>query len=436
MNDRYAVVMTGQRAAILIDGLDEVGVATERVRFFSIDGFKIWLANRRALRRGRWTSHADIWLEHPHRRQYRGIEFTPAPPGETAASAGFFNLWRGFDVAPKHAPALSAPWFDHVRDNVAGGDDTLYEWVVSWFAWIVQKPRQRLGVSLALRGGQGVGKTITGKIFGALFPANYFLIDEPRYLTGQFNAHLASCLFLQADEGFWAGDKQAEGRLKGLITGDFQMIEYKGVDPVRLPNYVSLMISSNEEWVVPAGLRERRFAVIDVNPAKIQDHTYFAALDTCYSKPEARASLLWELLHWKIDEKALRKVPSTEALWTQKLRSFDSYTGWLLELLGEGALVPGADWPPYVECGDLHAHYLKRCERLGMRHPLSRDSFGIRLHRTLPDVRRAQKNGRRWCYLLPGLEVARAAFCRDVDYSVDWVGAGSFEMVGAEGEMA
>mgnify|MGYP000856866344 CR=1 FL=1 len=51
-----------------------------------------------------------------------------------------------------------------------------------------------------------------------------------RYLVGQFNAHLASCLFLQADEGFWAGDKQAEGRLKGLITSEYQMIELKGVD--------------------------------------------------------------------------------------------------------------------------------------------------------------------------------------------------------------
>ena len=53
-------------------------------------------------------------------------------------------------------------------------------------------------------------------------------------MTGQFNAHMASCLLLQADEAVWAGDKAAEGRLKGLITSPIQQIEAKGVDPIRL----------------------------------------------------------------------------------------------------------------------------------------------------------------------------------------------------------
>ena len=259
-----------------------------------------------------------------------------------------------------------------------------------------------------------------------LFRSNYFLIDDPRYLTGQFNSHLASCLFLQADEGFWAGDKTAEGRLKGLVTSDFQMIEYKGVDPIRLPNYVNLMISSNEEWVVPAGLRERRFAVIDMGNARLQDTAYFKKLDETYQQPEAKAALLAALLAWPIDEKALRKVPVTEALWTQKLRSFDSFMGWLSELLMEGAFVVGGEWPEYSECQDVHGHYLKRCEKLGLRHPLSTDSFGRRLRSILPDIRRAQKNGKKWCYVLPDLGAARATLSETVDFQINWSGDGSF----------
>ena len=317
--------------------------------------------------------------------------------------------------------------------DLEGGE--FYDWIVSWFAFMVQHPRQRLGKALVLRGGQGVGKTITGKIVGSLFQANHFLVDDPRYVVGQFNHYFASCLFLQVDEGFWAGDKQAEGRLKGLITSEFQMIEYKGVDPIRLPNYVSVMVSSNEEWVVPAGPRERRFAVFDVGSTKIQDQKYFAALDACYREPAARAALLYELANWKIDEKALRRVPSTEALWHQKLRSFDSYQGWLAGLLIEGGLGHGADWPEFLECADLHANYLKRCERLGLRHPLSPDSFGIRLRKTMPGVKRAQRNGRKWCYLLPTLEAARERFAQDVDYEVPWTEEGSF-MVSSEQEEA
>ena len=428
MNKRYAVVIMGQRAAILMDSSEDVGGQIERIRFMNVDAFRLWLANKKIWAGSKLMGQADLWLEDYRRRQYRGMEFMPAPPGRDETRDGFFNLWRGFEVAPAANPDLAKPWLDHVLENVVAGDAKLYQWVVSWFAWMVQHPRKRSGVSLALRGGMGSGKTITGKIFGSLFPANYFLIDDPRYLTGQFNSHLASCLFLQADEGFWAGDKTAEGRLKGLVTSDFQMIEYKGIDPIRLPNYVNLMISSNEEWVVPAGLRERRFAVIDMATTHMQDTGYFKKLDELYQKPEAKAALLAALAAWPIDEQALRKVPNTEALWTQKVRSFDSFMGWLLELLSEAAFVAGGEWPLYHECHEVHNHYLKRCEKLGLRHPLSSHSFGRRLRSILPDVRRAQKGGKKWCYVLPELNAARQTLSREVDYLINWDGDGSFEI--------
>jgi len=49
-----------------------------------------------------------------------------------------------------------------------------------------------------------------------------------------------------------------EGVLKDLITGDTLMIEPKGINPIEYPNYTRMMITSNEGWVVPAGMFERR----------------------------------------------------------------------------------------------------------------------------------------------------------------------------------
>ena len=98
---------------------------------------------------------------------------------------------------------------------------------------MAQRPRERIGVARAARR-DGSGKTVVGEHSGALIPHHYFLVDDPRHVTGQFNAHMASCLLLQADEAVWAGDKAAEGRLKGLITSPIQQIEAKGVDPIRL----------------------------------------------------------------------------------------------------------------------------------------------------------------------------------------------------------
>ncbi len=46
----------------------------------------------------------------------------------------------------------------------------------------------------------GTGKSTIGEVMGSLIASHYFLVDDPRYLVGQFNAHMASCLLLQADE--------------------------------------------------------------------------------------------------------------------------------------------------------------------------------------------------------------------------------------------
>src|SRR6202012_6141298 len=112
---------------------------------------------------------------------------------------------------------------------------------------------ERAGTTLVMSGLMGTGKTVAGGVIGSLLASHYFLVAPPRYLVGQFNAHMASCLLLQIDEGFWAGDKAAEGHLKGLVTSKKQMIEAKGIDPIRIDNYVRLLFSSNSEWVIPAG---------------------------------------------------------------------------------------------------------------------------------------------------------------------------------------
>jgi hypothetical protein len=132
---------------------------------------------------------------------------------------------------------------DHLRNNVCQGSNKLYHWVSGWFAQIVQRPQQKIGTSLVLRGKQGVGKTKVGEVIGSLLGSHYVLAPEPRFITGRFNAHLIPCLLLHADEGFWAGDKQAEGKLKNLENGDWLCSSVLGSHkcfPAALRNYIVL----------------------------------------------------------------------------------------------------------------------------------------------------------------------------------------------------
>jgi hypothetical protein len=138
---------------------------------------------------------------------------------------------------------------------VCSGDEALFAWVMGWFAQLVQRPDRtssgRRSCSAARRAPARRSSA------GSSAPArpHYALVADSRYIVGRFNAHLANCLMLQLDEATWGGDHAAAGKLKDLITGDYQYIEYKGKEPVTRANYVRLLVTGNNNWLVPAGSR-------------------------------------------------------------------------------------------------------------------------------------------------------------------------------------
>lgn len=436
LNREWAVVLVGQQAVMLRHRPDRP--PRERVQIVSVRAFETWTANRVVLvedkkKRGEFKEvpMSRLWLRDPNRRQFEGLTFAPAAIPEEAAEItppAHFNLWQGFEVEPKAGGAFD-PFLDHLMENVCDGSEELFLWLTGWMAHMVQRPRERLGTAVALRGGQGSGKTIVGRTLGRLFEAHYALVDDPRYVTGNFNSHLEATLLLQADEGFWAGDKTAEGRLKGLITSDVQMIERKGVDAIRLDNYVRLLITSNEDWVVPAGKDERRFAVFDVAPKRAQDHDYFRNIERTMADPRNRAGLLHYLLTLPLDDGDLRQVPRTRGLLDQKVRSLKPVEAWWLERLREGCQLPGdGQWRPWVATHRLLAAYQAAADRVGVRRKSFETEFGMELRRLAPGVERVQRreaddmgvSRRSWGYDFPSLEDARAAFEAALGQRLDW----------------
>nr|WP_246340053.1 primase-helicase family protein [Ancylobacter tetraedralis] len=274
----------------------------------------------------------------------------------------------------------------------------------------------------------GTGKTKIGEVIGGLISAHYFAVDDPRYVTGQFNAHMASCIFLQAEEAVWAGDKAAEGRLKGLVTSKFQMIEAKGIDPIRIDNFVRLLMTSNEDWVVPAGKDERRFCVLDVHPRCAQNTDYFREMDEELDNG-GREALLHDLLHFDLSTVDLRKIPRTEGLLEQKLRSLDSVESWWFERLTTGTTTrTGEYWLTEISADVMFSDYLDASEKIGIRRKAEATAVGMKLRKLVPGIKRTRLTWevaagvfkRTWCYVLPELDACREAFVTELGQPVDW----------------
>jgi hypothetical protein len=286
------------------------------------------------------------WLKWTGRRTYRHLELAPNQPAEL--DNGNYNLWQGWGVMP--ARGRWDRMRDHIEAVLAGGDATAADYILKWSAWAVQNPGLPAKVALVLRGGKGAGKGAFLSAMRTLFGAHGLQIYNRAHLVGSFNAHLRNCLFLFADEAFWAGDKQGESVLKGLITEHVVVIEQKGVDGIAWPNRLKVAMAANNAWVVPASADERRYAVFDVSDSRKQDHAYFDALHE-----EMRAggleAMLWDLLTMNVGAWSPRLVPQTKALQDQKDLSMSPLMEWWYGLLtGDGELrfeQHPKDWPAH-----------------------------------------------------------------------------------------
>ena len=437
MNREWALVLMGSKAVVFRSQPD--ALLEDQQRMLSIEAFNAWFSNRftefpAADGKIKHVTWAKAWQLHPNRRQYGGLEFHP-DPNNKPGTPGYLNLWSGLAVVPatKPDPRRYATFRDHLLNNVCSGNEQWFKWVFGFFAHIVQKPRERIGTALVLRGLMGSGKSKVGEIMGALYPRHYFMVDDPRYVTGQFNAHMASCLLLQADEAVWAGDKAAEGRLKGLITAPIQQIEAKGIDAVRLKNYVRLIMTSNEDWVVPAGKDERRFTVLDVHPRCAQHHDYFREMDAEMAAG-GMAHLLGDLMAFDLDSINLRQVLRTDALLEQKIRSLDSVESWWFERLQSGVTTRhGSVWQQEIPITTLFDDYIATSDKIGVRRKQEETVFGMKLRKLLPQLDRQRRmtdvtsergdtyTKRTWCYVLPSLGQARERFVAAVGQTVKWV---------------
>jgi hypothetical protein len=420
INEDYAMVLAGNKAAVMkFEG--------NEFRLIQVAAFIQWFANQQIVAGKKVMSKADYWSNHPKRRQYEGIEFEPGKEGRR----GYYNLWRGYSVEPKSGGC--SLFLAHLKDNVAQGDAYLFHWVVAWFAHIFQHPSAKIGNSLALRGKQGAGKTIVGQIIGSLIKDHYRLVADPRYVTGQFNAHMVSLLLLQADEAFWAGDKRALGKLKDLITGEMHPIEYKGIDPIWVKNHIRLLATSNEDFVVPAGFDERRFAMLDIGDTHAQDHGYFAAIIEQMNKG-GREALLHHLLHVDLSAVDLRTIPKTTALVEQIIEAMTTEQAWWFDTLKSGLLPWGTNKGNTCSVRKLFDRYIRHAQRQGARRRAIETKIGMFLHKYVgSDLRGDQRThyavmdkrgdifheyGR--FYEFPPLSKCRERFARMMNQDIVW----------------
>ena len=187
----------------------------------------------------------------------------------------------------------------HMLNVLCSGNQKHFDYLIRLMAWGVQHLDKPLGVAVALLGPQGAGKGIFARTYGKFYGKHFSHITHGDQLLGRFNASIGNACAIFLDEAVWAADKKGEGTLKALITEPTLQLEAKFRDPITVENRLRIMIASNSEWAVPAGIGDRRWFVLNVvdTYAGTKNPGYWKAL---YAELEngGEAAMLFDLLKW------------------------------------------------------------------------------------------------------------------------------------------
>ena len=376
LNDQYAVIANLGGKCRIVSKIFDASLRRHRITFQTFDDFSNSCMHRQIQEGNRSVPQGRWWLKHPLRRQYPSITF--APERETEA----YNLWRGFGV--DEVAGDCSLLLNHIRDVLCCGNLAVYEMLLDQFANWTQRPDQVGGVAIVMRGGEGAGKGIVATAIGRLFGDHYLHITNANHLVGNFNSHLRDCVCLFADEAFFAGDRRHASMLKSLVTEPTLAIEGKGIDVEPAPNYIHLIMSSNDKWVVPASHDSRRYFVLDVSGKHIGDRAYFDALIKQLYEERGLEALLYMLRHREITSD-LKKIPQTAGLQMQRELSYSLEESWWEEKLIDAEILRGCgEWHLAVGKSDLQDDYFSHAQRVRAQHPMNATALGLFLQEALP----------------------------------------------------
>lgn len=344
------------------------------------------------------TPLGNYWLKWSERAAVSRIVFDDPANVEPEA----INIYRGPGIEP-----AAGDWsrlLRHINEIICSDDPEAAEWVLDWCAHMFQKPWQKPGTCLVLRGEEGTGKGIFGRLLADLWGAHGRHLTTAHALVSNFNGHLAGAMFIFADEALFAGDPRIKGSLKGFITEPRVLIEPKGVDAFSMNNPARVLMATNEDWSVPADISARRFTVLDVSSKCAGNTGYFTALRREIADGGA-AAFLHDMLRREITGD-VSLMFNTEALSEQKVLSLPPVSRWWVDVVraaregdkkaerGDPRKMPPVPatfsigmWPLFIRMSTLHQAFTES-NRGGW--PVSSQIFGKTLYKLCPSLRQVR----------------------------------------------
>lgn len=299
--------------------------------FFSIKDAEMHFLNCTVTLGPSPTPFFDIWKKLIDRKQVSQVGWFPHTINSPEIPEDTLNIFTKFlhpvDANFKIDMNLINPWLHHIEYVWADKDARVYNYLLNWFAYIVQKC-QKTGVNIVIKSiREGAGKNILtdficNHVLGSEFTRQFSDLDS---LLGKFNASAEKSMLTVLDEvGSHGAAFKNHNRLKDLTTRVLMPVERKGMDSYMAVDRNSNIFSSNDDWIMKLGTSDRRNLCIEASSIYIDNTDYWAKLMSVNNK-DAGLNFFHYLLERDISCFNPRVIPMTD--WKRSLldKSTDPY---------------------------------------------------------------------------------------------------------------
>jgi len=250
----------------------------------------------------------DLWKNDINRKEFEKFEFLPgikAPPH-------LYNLFRGFKVKPKQNDALIERWL-YLIYLVANKDEAVKNWLLDYLAHLFQKPYEKPGVAIVVKGKKGSGKDTPFDKIGELLCDMFYNTGTPeKSVFSSFNGMMMRNLLVKFEEATYGNGKTYEETLKYFITTPTLDIQKKGKDQFNVKNYSRFIFTTNNDIPVIVSDDERRYCLIQTSDEKRGDRAFWNETYAIMKQEGFNEALMHFLLNRDISKFEARNYPKTD----------------------------------------------------------------------------------------------------------------------------
>lgn len=252
------------------------------------------------------------WLRDENMRTYKKMDNLPPP---MKCKDTIFNLWNGFDIERLtfYEERSIQPYLDHLQ-YICNYDQYCVDYFLDFIAQIIQFPGKPVGIAIAFIGPQGIGKNLLlDFIVNMLTDKLACQTNDPESdIYSRFSNGYSNRLLMVINEANGRDGYKYSDKLKDIITAPTLRFEEKGKNPLNINNFLRLLFTSNNRYIINIEQDDRRFVIIETTGEK-KDKLYYKDL-AIYVEDVNNQRCFYEFLKLRnIDESKLRyERPETE----------------------------------------------------------------------------------------------------------------------------